>query len=242
MKYALLSERRPFMKKKIWILSLLIGLGIALGVGLFIGIPLFLVTGNEKIEKELELPTVPESTSHSQGSPSPEKEDSQLAKKVSLYMRQMAIQKFERTLQSEDFALPNLYGEEVRLSDFRGKLILLNFWATWCGPCREEMPSMEKLYQEFKDQNFVILAISIDQEEAGVVAHFVDAYHLSFPILLDPRQATTSTYAVNSIPTTYVVDPNGVIIGGARGSRNWESEAARNLIKTLLETSQKSRS
>lgn len=238
----MLSERRPFMKKKIWLLSLLIFLGIALGIGLFIGLPFFLVTGNETIEKDLELPTAPENTSHPQGSPSPEKEDSQLARKISSYMRQMAIQKFERNLQSEDFALPSLSGDEVRLSDFRGKWILLNFWATWCGPCREEMPSMEKLYQEFKDQNFVILAISIDQEEMGVVAHFADAFHLSFPILLDPKQVTTSTYAVNSIPTTYVVDPNGMIIGGARGSRNWESEAARNLIKVLLETSQKSRS
>jgi|GEM_PF-295993 len=211
-------------------------LGMVLGVSLFFGAPLFLepyfLTRGEKIEDR----GLPETTSHAPPARSPEKNQGpERAEKISSYLRQMAIQPFKQSLEAPDFALPGLINEEIRLSHFRGSLVLLNFWATWCGPCRMEMPAMEKLYREFKDQNFVILAISIDRDEARAVAHFADSFHLSFPILLDPEGITSSMYAVTSIPTTYLVDPEGILIGGARGSRAWDQDSARNLIRTLLD-------
>jgi thiol-disulfide isomerase/thioredoxin len=89
-------------------------------------------------------------------------------------------------------ALPNLQGKTVRLTDLREKVVLINFWATWCDPCRAEMPSMHALYQDYRDKGFEILAISIDVQGKDVVAPFVDAYGLTFPILLDPDLPTST--------------------------------------------------
>jgi thiol-disulfide isomerase/thioredoxin len=97
-----------------------------------------------------------------------------------------------RELFPLDMALPNLQGKTVRLTDLREKVVLINFWATWCDPCRAEMPSMHALYQDYRDKGFEILAISIDVQGKDVVAPFVDAYGLTFPILLDPDLPTST--------------------------------------------------
>ncbi len=132
--------------------------------------------------------------------------------------------------QAPDFELPMLNGEVVHLDDYKGKVVLLNIWATWCSPCREEMPSMEKLYQELKDQAFEILAVSIDSQGDGAVASFVKRHNLTFPILLDRKGQTGRLYNTTGVPETFIIDKNGAIVTKVIGYRNWSSP---NVVQTL---------
>jgi peroxiredoxin len=152
------------------------------------------------------------------------------------YMQELSIVRFEEKIKAQNFILKDLSGSEVSLEDYRGKVILINFWATWCLPCRIEMPSMEKLYAKFKNDGFTILAIDM-QEDADSVRAFREQYQLNFPILLDSDGDVGQFYGVISIPTTYLVDREGYIIGGAIGARNWADESAFMLIDQLLKTS-----
>lgn len=106
------------------------------------------------------------------------------------------------------FTLKDLNGKEVGLEDFKGKKVMLNFWATWCPPCKAEMPAMQKLY-ETKSNEIEILAINLDPQNK--VADFVSENGLSFPILLDQSGGTQQSYSILSIPTTFIIDENGVI-------------------------------
>jgi len=139
-----------------------------------------------------------------------------------------------RTLIAPDFAVPALEGNIQHLSGFRGNIVLLNFWATWCPPCRAEMPSMETLYQAYKDQGLVILAVSSDVQGAAVVQPFMERYRLSFPALLDPRGRVGGMYGVRSIPTSYLLDRQGRVVSREIGARNWANAEARALIASLL--------
>jgi len=143
-----------------------------------------------------------------------------------------------RTLVAPDFALPDLEGNARRPSDFRGKVVLLNFWATWCPPCRAEMPSMETLYQAYKDQGFEILAVSSDVQGAAIVQPFMEKYRLSFPALLDTTGRVNGMYGVRSIPTSYLLDRQGQVVSRELGARNWANAEARALIASLLEEPQ----
>jgi cytochrome c biogenesis protein CcmG, thiol:disulfide interchange protein DsbE len=133
-----------------------------------------------------------------------------------------------------DFALPDVQGKLVRLSDFRGQPVLINFWATWCPPCRREMPSMQALYEDFHRQGLVILAVASDAAGAATVAPFMQAYHLRFPILLDPENTVGERLRLAGLPTTYLLDRRGRISGFEVGARNWNSPAVRRLITQLL--------
>lgn len=146
----------------------------------------------------------------------------------------LGIQIFEERVKVRDFKLKDLSGKEVNLSDYYGKLVFLNFWATWCPPCREEMPSMEKLYQRFKDEDFVMLAVDL-RESQSTVKDFAREYKLNFPILLDLTGKIGDTYGVRAIPTTYLIDRQGKLIGKAVGARDWASQEAFELIEHLLE-------
>jgi peroxiredoxin len=133
-----------------------------------------------------------------------------------------------------DFTLPDLQGNAVRLSDLLGKVVLLNFWATWCYPCRIEMPSMQALYQDFRDQGFTILAISSDVQGEDIVAPFVAEYGLTFPVLLDPDNVVGTRLRVQGIPMSYLLDRHGRIAGTEIGAKNWHSAAMRRLLESLL--------
>lgn len=109
-----------------------------------------------------------------------------------------------------DFTLKNLNGDNVTLSELRGQVVLINFWATWCGPCRAEMPAIQRRYDALKDQGFTVLAVNDDEAEQDVQA-FAQAYELTFPILLDPGESVVGLYRVLAFPTTFFVDPQGVI-------------------------------
>lgn len=121
-----------------------------------------------------------------------------------------------------DFALQTLTGETVRLSDFHGQKVMLNFWATWCGPCRAEMPDMQKFYDE---KDIVVLAVNLTTsrfDEAENVEPFVDEYGLTFPILLDVDNEVADLYQIKPIPTSFLIDTSGKIHNVAYGALNYE--------------------
>ncbi len=120
-----------------------------------------------------------------------------------------------------DFTFPDMDGKPVSLSDFKGKVVFLNIWATWCGPCRIEMPDMEKLYQKFKKKDFVILAVSIDLQGKVVVKPFIEELKLTFPILLSPDGSIQRTYMVNALPSSFIINKSGRIVARITGARDW---------------------
>jgi peroxiredoxin len=109
-----------------------------------------------------------------------------------------------------DFTLSTLEREGIKLSDLRGKKVMLNFWATWCGPCRLEIPAMVKLYEEMRGQDFEILAINL-REDRQKVQSFADELNMTFPVLLDQSGKVSQAYYVRGIPTTVFIDEEGII-------------------------------
>jgi len=162
----------------------------------------------------------------------PAKSKQELDNTIDKYMDSLLIAK-TKGLKLPDFTLKTLSGKETSLSDYRGKIVFLNLWATWCPPCRQEMPSMEKLYQKFKNKDFVILAVSM-REKQGTVEKFVKNNKLTFPVLLDSKGKVGRDYMATSIPTTYLINKQGEIIGRAVGGRDWANEDSFNLFSTLL--------
>jgi peroxiredoxin len=140
----------------------------------------------------------------------------------------------QRNVVAPEFALADLSGNRVRLSDHRGRVVLLNFWATWCPPCRAEMPSMERLYQAYRDRRFAILAISGDRGGKAVVESFVQERGVTFPILLDPANEVFAQYGVRGLPSSFLLDRQGKIVSAEAGARDWNSKAARQVVEALL--------
>lgn len=133
-----------------------------------------------------------------------------------------------------DFSLPTPEGKQITLKQFQGKLVFLNFWASWCIPCREEMPAMERLYQEFKEKNFVILAVNIKDRKQDAVA-FVKDLKLTYPIAIDPDGQVGLLYGAWGLPTTYLIGRKGEGLARAWGPADWYGPGARKLIKDLLD-------
>jgi peroxiredoxin len=118
-----------------------------------------------------------------------------------------------------DFELKTVEGETIRLSDLRGQAVLVNLWATWCPPCRAEMPAIEKVYNEYKDDGFIVLAVNMTtQDTPSDIAPFIREYSLTFPILLDETNSVGSAYQLRSLPSSFFIDREGIIqevvIGG----------------------------
>ncbi len=138
-------------------------------------------------------------------------------------------------LPAPDFSYPGLDGKMVSLSDYRGKVVFLNIWATWCPPCREEMPSMEKLYRELRGEGFEILAVSIDALGAKAVAPFMKEYRLSFPALLDPKGTIQQLYGTTGIPESFIIDKKGIIAEKIIGARNWATPEVIRFFRNLIQ-------
>jgi peroxiredoxin len=141
-----------------------------------------------------------------------------------------------RSVVAPDFALPDTDGNLRRLSSLRGRVVLLNFWATWCPPCRAEMPSLEALYQSYRHQGLEVVAVASDVRGVELVQPFMAQHHLTFLPLLDTSSHVTRLYGVTTLPTSYVLDREGRLVTVEIGSRDWSTAEARSLITSLLET------
>jgi peroxiredoxin len=144
-------------------------------------------------------------------------------------------------LPAPDFTFPGLDGKKVSLSDYRGKVVFVNIWATWCPPCVEEMPSMQKLYQKLKGENFEILAVSIDSKGAKVVAPFMKKYKLTFPALIDYMNTIKRIYKTTGVPESYIIDKDGILAKKVIGPLDWSQPDILRLFRDLIEKPQASK-
>lgn len=134
--------------------------------------------------------------------------------------------------KAPDFVLRDLSGKEVSLTSLKGKVVLINFWATWCPPCKHEMPSFNKLYQEMRGKGLEILAISTDSS-INLVHEYAKKNHFDFTILFDEGRKVTKQYKVFSMPTTFLVDRNGIIVEKFLGEYDWASPDIKKKIEKL---------
>ncbi|MGH8013012.1 MAG: TlpA family protein disulfide reductase [Candidatus Binataceae bacterium] len=133
------------------------------------------------------------------------------------------------------FTLKDMQGHTVSLSSLRGKVVFLNIWATWCPPCREEMPSIESLYKEFhNDHDFVILAVSQDTDGAQAVAPYLKSNGFNFTVLLDPKNVVGEAYNVSGIPETFIIDQQGRIVAHHIGPYDWSNSEIRDALQELV--------
>jgi peroxiredoxin len=134
-----------------------------------------------------------------------------------------------------DFAFPDIDGKKVSLSDHRGKVVLVNVWATWCPPCRQEMPSMQRLYEKFKGESFKILAVSIDSEGRQTVAPFMRKMNLTFTALLDQEETIRPLYGITGVPESFIIDKQGILVKKIIGPINWASPEVFLFFKDLIQ-------
>ena len=140
-----------------------------------------------------------------------------------------------------DFTLPAVDGKQVSLQDYRGKVVFLNFWATWCIPCREEMPALERLHQTYRQsQDFAVISIDY-KESAEQVKAFFQKHALTFPALLDQSGSVSRDYLVSGMPTTYLIGRDGMLLARGVGGRDWTRAEALALIKALVKPAPEAR-
>jgi peroxiredoxin len=147
-------------------------------------------------------------------------------------IRELDLIKPARTKRAEDFSLNTPGSGKFRLFDHHGQVVLINFWATWCPPCLEEMPAMERLYRQHRDGGFTLVAVSVDAD-SKLVAPFLTARKFSFPVALDPSMNMANTYGVRALPSSFIVARDGTLAALAIGPRHWDNDAAHSLIEGL---------
>jgi len=165
----------------------------------------------------------------------PRQAEAQVSTEAARALRDANIQVLGQRIDPRDFTLPLLGGGNAALSSYKGKVVILNFWATWCPPCRVEMPSMETLYQRFNAQGLEILAVDIG-ESASAIQQFIRSAGYTFPVLLDSANRVSSIYGIEAIPTTYIIDREGKIIGRVIGSIIWDNQRVIAAIDALLKS------
>jgi len=147
-------------------------------------------------------------------------------------IKELDLIKPARAKLADDFTVPTPGGEKFHLASQRGKVVMINFWATWCPPCLEEMPAMERLYRRQKDAGFTLVAVSVDTDPRKVTP-FLREHQLTFPVGLDPKMELASTYAVRALPSSFMVGRDGTLIALAVGPRHWDGDAAQSLIEGM---------
>jgi thiol-disulfide isomerase/thioredoxin len=145
----------------------------------------------------------------------------------------LGLQAPKEQVEAPDFTLPDISGKKLRLKDLRGKVIFLNFFATWCEPCRLEMPAMERLSQTYKDKGLVVLAVDM-HESAKSVRTFMQELKLSFPAVVDGDGSVGFMYAVRPIPATYLVARDGQILWRVFGARDWDRPEVHAYFANML--------
>jgi peroxiredoxin len=146
---------------------------------------------------------------------------------------QPPVEKAKTGMEAPDFTLKDMQGNAVTLSQYRGKVVFLNFWASWCPPCRLEMPSMERLYGVYGASDFVMLAVNVEQNVGDVRAYLEQNPH-SFPVLLDAEAKAQGLYGVYRFPETFLIDKNGRIVEHYLGARDWSSVEFLGKIKSMM--------
>ena len=160
-------------------------------------------------------------------------EKSGVDKKIDMLLRDMGILKGPIGTGPVEFSLMDLKGGNVRISDFRGKIVFLNFWTTWCPSCRVEMSAMERLHTRLKDKDFAMVTVNL-QEPPSRVEKYYRENRLTFPVLLDVNGVIGEKFAIRSIPTTFILDRTGHIMGQALGARKWDSKKSMALFEYLV--------
>ena len=148
--------------------------------------------------------------------------------------RALDLIKPNRQQQAKDFSVAALEGGKLRLADLRGKVVFLNLWATWCPPCKEEMPAMERLWQRYKDQGLVVIALSMDASGAKVVKPFIEEAKYTYRVGLDPKMEIAQLYGARSVPSTFIIDRSGALRAIALGPREWDGRASFAYFDALL--------
>ena len=148
--------------------------------------------------------------------------------------KKLQIQRLSENVPAPDFTLTDLNGKRIRLKDLRGKVVFLNFWATWCPPCVQEMPTMEKLHKTFGQKGLTVLAINY-REDAKEVKEFFSKYKLTFIALLDLDGKVSERYRTWGLPVTVIINKRGEIVGKVTGIRDWHSKEAKEFFAKLLE-------
>lgn len=136
--------------------------------------------------------------------------------------------------RAPDFRLPSLDGRTVGLADLRGKVVMVHFWATWCPPCVEELPTLVKLNEELKSGDFEMLAVSVDEGGAEAVNAFLQKNGLVLPVLLDPGAPVSHSYGAYKFPETYIVDRQGVVRHKVIGPADWRDPAALQFLRNMI--------
>lgn len=137
--------------------------------------------------------------------------------------------------QKVELQLVDLEKKRVRLSDLKGKVILLNFWATWCYPCLAEMPALEKLWNTYREKGFLLITVAVDGEKERVIRNYIKRKGYSFPVLLDPEGKEGERLGVSALPFSILINRQGIKVGEITGSRKWDGKVARTVIEALLE-------
>ncbi len=145
----------------------------------------------------------------------------------------LGLQAPNEPLGAPRFGLPDLAGKQVQLKDFRGKLVLLNFFATWCGPCREEMPAMERVFRAYQGKGLMVLAVNM-QESVKSVRPFVQELKLTFPTVLDGSGSVSREYGIRALPVSFLVGRDGSILWRAMGGREWDSPEMRDYFAEVV--------
>ena len=134
---------------------------------------------------------------------------------------------------ADDFTIGTAGGKTFKLSAQRGRPVFINFWATWCPPCLEEMPALERLWRAQKDAGFVMLAVTVDANPK-LATPFIERHGFTFTVGLDPKMVVAEQYRVRALPSSFLIDRDGNLAGIAVGARDWDSPAARAVVETLL--------
>ena len=139
------------------------------------------------------------------------------------------------TPDAPDFLLRDMKENIYELEDYQGKPVIVNFWATWCPPCRKEMPSMNRAWKKLKNEGIEMIAINIGEDEESIKA-FTNEYPIDFKILLDESGEELENWSIRGLPTTYILDPEGRIVYQAVGGREWDNDKLLDKIKALRKT------
>lgn len=150
-------------------------------------------------------------------------------------VRDAGMEAYAVALKAPAFMLRRIDGETRGRHDYRGRVVLLNFWGSWCPPCREEFPSLQRLQQALGGSDFTVLAIAVADSEAAVT-QFLQGRAAGFDVLLDEERKTAGDYRAAGVPVTYLLDRQGRLLAGKTGPQHWDSPAMQHLIRKTIQS------